>query len=142
MKNRLGILDLYTVPDGCPGRKEAVEVVKEEGIVVKQNLILTLVDITQSTDYRSRRFSSPIYGFVFYDLRNIKDRISNMAQELDGTHSRRTNDCYDDASFSIYSADKIVEYLTNVDRQGIQVFNDTSKLRDLMEVPVSIPSKN
>src|SRR3989344_4436121 len=109
--NRTALLTLYTVPEGCPGRAECSGVITADGRLIKQNLELILFHIP-SEKYPFSFFNGRLlYSISFNDEMSLFDRMQEVAKRFHGTHSRRTNGSYDDASFRILDRDKIIEYL-------------------------------
>ncbi|MDO8623653.1 MAG: hypothetical protein Q7R52_05400 [archaeon] len=111
--NRLALVTLYTVPKNCSGREECSGVITADGRLIKQNLELIVVNIKmKSNPFDLIRGSGQLlYHVSFYDSRSIFDITKEVAEKFEGTHSRRTNVEYDDASFRILDRDRIIEYL-------------------------------
>ena len=87
----------------------------EYGKLTKQNLVLTIYDLTREEvdNFVRGTFTNPklFYKAEFQDDSDLFTRVKETARIFDGTHSRRTNDYRDDASFRITDKDKIIEYI-------------------------------
>ena len=122
MYNRRAILELYTVPDNASGRKECSGVITADNRLIRQNLMLTLVDITKKESERLQcggHCGRPLYQTDFYDSQNLFERLEEMSKRFNGTHSRRSNLYYDDASFRILDRDKLIEYIQQIKSEAV-----------------------
>jgi len=109
--NRFALLTLYTVPENSEGREECSGVITADGRLIKQNLELTIINTERGNSPFDLISTQLLYHISFYDPKSIFDRTNEIAKKFKGTHSRRTNGEYDDASFRILDKDKIIEYL-------------------------------
>ncbi len=125
-KNRLAILTLYTVPEECEGRKEASGVITADDRLIRQNLQLTIADITPEVvkitgvtplDLMVRRHI--LYSVNFNDPKSLHDRVQEACVMFDGTHGASTNPLYNDASFRIQDREKLIGYLNGLARLAL-----------------------
>ncbi|MEK6841750.1 MAG: hypothetical protein AABX91_01200 [Nanoarchaeota archaeon] len=118
MKNRKATLEVYFVPEGMTGRNESTWMMREDGVLVKQNIILSIWD-TQKSEANSSAERGPVFYRVnFFDSLSLEKRVGEMTKKFKGTPSRNTNGYYDTASFEILRKMELTEYLDSLARKG------------------------
>ena len=111
MSNRKATLEVYHVPEGCSGRAESTWTMSDQGILTKQNLILNLIDLDSIGQIGHPKLGEAFYRKDFEDSLDLSQRVLEISQRFNGTHSRINNGYYDNASFGILQKDELIEYI-------------------------------
>ncbi|MEK6812022.1 MAG: hypothetical protein AABX76_00525, partial [Nanoarchaeota archaeon] len=87
---------------------------REDGVLVKQNIILSIWD-TQKSEANSSAERGPVFYRVnFFDSLSLEKRVGEMTKKFKGTPSRNTNGYYDTASFEVHKKDGLISYLESL----------------------------